>query len=116
MKYYYNYTLILVTLLLVGCKGEICKDLDIVETTATLTWTGDYAVDGCGYSVRIGEQRYKPENEEDIDKSFKTYEAIYEDIPVRIKYSLRGTKDFQCGMLPVANAVEFIRILSIEKI
>jgi hypothetical protein len=112
MKHFLSYSLILVTLLLVGCKGEICKDLEIAETTATLSWSGDYVVDGCGFRVQIGEKFYKPENEQDIDASFKTPEPT----SVKLEYIPRGKKDFQCGMLPVVNAVDFIRILSIEKI
>ncbi|MDX5419324.1 MAG: hypothetical protein LPK09_08900 [Hymenobacteraceae bacterium] len=115
MKIFIRYYLVLVTLLLSGCQDEVCKDLEIVEATANLVWSGDYALDGCGYSVQIGEQRYKPDNEEDIDESFKAKE-IFEGTVVKLKYIPQGKRDFQCGMLPAVQTLDFIRIISIKKI
>ncbi|MBD1395809.1 hypothetical protein H9Q13_01415 [Pontibacter sp. JH31] len=112
MKHFLPYSLLLATLLLFGCKAEVCKDLSIVESTATLTWSGDYAADGCGYRIEIDEQIYKPGNEQDIAESFKSSEPI----PVDVKFILQGRKDIQCGMLPASQSVQFIQIISIKKI
>lgn len=73
MKKINLYLLAPLALMLTAFSCDKDEDLDVVETTATLLWTGDVAVDGCGYSVQIGEKSYKPENEGDIDDSFKVY-------------------------------------------
>lgn len=39
---------------------------------ARISWTGDMAVDGCGYQVLINEIQYKPKNESAIPEEFKT--------------------------------------------
>lgn len=59
-------------LLLSSC----CKDDEDTFTTAetvdaTLVWTGDYAVDGCGFMLQIGDIYHKPTNENDISSSYK---------------------------------------------
>ena len=110
MKKFLTYSLILVTLLLSGCKSEICKDLEVIETIASIVWTGEMG--GCGYMIRIGEQSYKPENEEDIDESFRSSDSK----PIILKYINQGKKDLQCGILPITHSVDFIRTISIKKI
>ncbi|SIT83005.1 hypothetical protein [Pontibacter indicus] len=108
-------TLYLIAPLVIMLTAFSCdkdEDLDAVETTATLFWTGDVAVDGCGYSVQIGEKSYKPENEGDIDASFK----VYEPIPVAIKLIHKGEREIACGMLPGKSKRDFVRVLSIRKI
>lgn len=116
MKHYLRYSLFFFSLLLLGCKGEICKDLDIVETTATLIWNGEYSLDGCGYSVQIGEKQYKPENESDIDDSFKTQE-LFTGTTVNLAYSPRGRRlDVACGMLPATTSIDYIHVISVEKL
>ena len=41
------------------------------KTTALLEWTGDGAVSGCGFFLKIDGQEYKPENETIIPLSFR---------------------------------------------
>lgn len=69
-------------LLLSSC----CKDEEtntIVETVdATLVWTGDYALDGCGFMLRINETEYKPLNEDEISSSYK------EDSPTEVEATI----------------------------
>lgn len=116
MKHYLRYPLILMTLLLLGCKREVCQDLGVVEQTATLIWYGDYELDGCGYSVEIGENKYKPENESDIDESFKNQETSA-GTAVKLTFLPRGRKlDVSCGMMPATDQIDYIKILSIEKL
>jgi hypothetical protein len=116
MKYAIRYALVCMTLLLAGCKGEVCKDLNVLETTATLTWNGDYALDGCGYSIQIGENHYKPENESDIDESFKT-EALFKGTSVKLTYSPGGRKmDVGCGMMAGTTLIDYVVVLAVEKL
>ncbi|AKD04109.1 hypothetical protein POKO110462_15395 [Pontibacter korlensis] len=44
----------------------------ITTVDARLIYTGDYAVDGCGYVLQMGDVRHKPVNESEISDSFKT--------------------------------------------
>ena len=65
-------TILLSLLLLTSCEGDE-EDCFTTETTdATLVWTGDYALDGCGYILVVGEAEHKPENEKSIPDSYKT--------------------------------------------
>ncbi|WP_299708145.1 hypothetical protein [uncultured Pontibacter sp.] len=112
MKHIIRCALLLVTFLSVSFSCEKCNDLEVLESTATLRWSGDYAVDGCGYSIQLGENTLKPDNEKDIDDSFKTDGST----TVRLKYVHLDQRDFQCGMVPVSNTLDFIRIISIEKL
>lgn len=98
-------------LMLTAFSCDKDDDFETVETTATLFWTGDIAVDGCGFSVHIGEKSYKPENEGDIDDSFK----VYEPTTVEVKLVHLGQRDLACGMLPGKSKRDFIRVLSIKK-
>lgn len=64
---------ILLSLLLLTSCGEGEEDCFTTETIdATLVWTGDYALDGCGYILVVGEAEHKPENEQNIPYSYKT--------------------------------------------
>ena len=44
-----------------SCKKS--NDSNNLKSDAVLTWTGDYAVDGCGFFITINNHEYKPENE-----------------------------------------------------
>ena len=54
------------------CKDEEQDGSTMEKTDATLIWTGDYALDGCGFMLQIGEVRHKPVNEADISSAYKT--------------------------------------------
>jgi hypothetical protein len=120
MKNCLRYSLFCITLLLLGCKREECTEpAAIVETIANLLWTGDYAVDGCGFRVQIGEQFYKPENEEDIDASFRTNESFPypSSRSIKLRYLPRGNRlDVSCGMQPATKNIDYIYVLSIERL
>lgn len=54
-----------------GCKKDEDSFTSVETVDATLRWTGDYAVDGCGFMLQIGDTRHKPVNENDISSSFR---------------------------------------------
>jgi hypothetical protein len=58
-------------LLLTSCDDddEDCFTTETVD--AMLVWSGDYALDGCGYLLQVGENTYKPSNEMDISDHYK---------------------------------------------
>lgn len=45
---------------------------DIEIALAKIRWTGEVALDGCGYQILINEAKYKPVNESKIPDSFKS--------------------------------------------
>ncbi|MHA6248165.1 hypothetical protein ACXYMU_09535 [Pontibacter sp. CAU 1760] len=71
--YLYSLALLAALLSLTSCDDEEGCELDLRTVEATLHWTGDYAIDGCGYILKIGDVDHKPENEDDIPDSYKTY-------------------------------------------
>jgi len=87
MKYVF-----LLFLLFMGCDKD--SNDDILEANAILSWTGDYAVDGCGFFITIGEKEYKPENESIIPESFQSSENMI----VFIEYELSVQPvEYICG-------------------
>jgi len=100
--------LILITLTFLSCD----KDNDIIKDNGVLSWTGDYAVDGCGFFITISDHKYKPENESIIDDSYK---KDY-DINVLIEYQILNRQiESWCGDSPNATLTDGIKIISIEK-
>jgi hypothetical protein len=75
-----------------------------------LSGSGDYAVDGFGFSIQLNDKIYKPDNEQEIDTKFKTESAQ----TVRIKYTLPAQiLRYGCGWgKHESNA---IRLLSIKE-
>lgn len=92
-----------------SCKND--DDSDILKSEAVLTWTGDYAVDGCGFFVMINDHNYKPENESIIDSNFESGSNN-----VIIEYQLLNRKiETACGDLPAPTLTDGIKIISIRK-
>lgn len=90
-------------------KEEVVPDMQ--EAVATLFWTGDYAADGCGFSILLNEQVYKPQNEGAIAVSFKKEEPM----TVEISYVLPGKKiEYVCGLM--RNHSERINIFALKEI
>ncbi len=91
-----------------SCKKDdiACPVDETVE--ATLRWTGDYAVDGCGYMLQIGDITHKPENESDIPNSYK--ETSPTPVRVRIKDYRKNVKACQSGI-----DINSVKILDIQK-
>lgn len=97
----------LILFLILGCEDEENK---ILETDALLRWTGDFAVDGCGFFIDIGEHEYKPEDELAIPDSLK----IDTGVDVFIKYELLDEPiEFSCGFQP--QEIDGLKLHSIEK-
>lgn len=59
-------------LLLTSCDEDEEDSWQTQTVDATLVWSGDYAVDGCGYILYVGETAHKPTNEQDVPDSYKT--------------------------------------------
>lgn len=98
-------------LMLTAFSCDKDEDLEVMESTATLVWSGDYAVDGCGFSVYLNDRQYKPDNEQEIDNKFKAQESH----TVHIKYTLPAKpKEFTCGW--GAHKMNGIRIISINEV
>lgn len=97
----------LILFLILGCEDK--KEDKILDTNAVLRWDGDYSYDGCGFFIILGEQEYKPEDEESIDDSFRKNG----DTDVYIKYELLNeTIEYYCGMMP--SELDGIKLHSIE--
>ena len=90
-----------------------CDEGEKVYTKeATLKWTGDYAVDGCGFFLEIGKKEYKPENEDFIVAEFK----VYEPVSVIVKFSYLEKKiSYGCG-LSGSIQIDGVKIITIERI
>lgn len=110
MKKLTHYLIAPLLLLLTSFSCDKDDDLEIMEATATLVWSGDYAVDGCGFIIYLNDQNYKPENEQEIDNKFKNQDSQ----TVRIKYTFPAEpKEYSCGWgLPKKST---IRLLSIKE-
>lgn len=92
-----------------------CKKGDglTFKQEAELVWTGDYAVDGCGFFLRMGETEYKPENESFIDGKYKV-DTLTFDVIVEYK-KLNDMIETQCGLNPDPVIRNGITILSLEE-
>ena len=64
--------MLLSLLLLASCGKDEEETFPTEIVEATLVWTGDYAVDGCGYILYIGGVQHKPTNEQHIPDSYKS--------------------------------------------
>lgn len=105
----YFAALLALTLTAFSCDKE--DDLEVQESTAILYWSGDYAVDGCGFIIYINDKEYKPVNEDDIDAALKKDEPM----AVEVKYVLPGRKiRYVCGL--ASQETESIKVLSVKEI
>ncbi|MBX0335310.1 hypothetical protein K3G39_18905 [Pontibacter sp. HSC-14F20] len=110
MKKFKLYLVAPLALMLTAISCDKDDDLQVMEATATLVWSGDYAVDGCGFIIHLGDQHYKPENEQEIDNLFKQQDSH----TVRIKYTLPAKpREYNCGW--GVHKKSTIRLLSIKK-
>ncbi|TPE42127.1 hypothetical protein [Pontibacter mangrovi] len=60
-----------IVFLCAGCKKEASDNPNIETVDATLHWTGEFAVDGCGFTLEIGNTTHKVINDDFIPDSFK---------------------------------------------
>lgn len=78
---------------------------------ATLLWSGEYMVDGCGFEVLLDAKKYKPENEDAIGDAFK--EGNRHDIVLEF-VRLDTTIDRRCGLSTESRAMDGIRVVSVR--
>jgi len=79
---------------------------------ATLIWTGEYEVGGCGFFVEVDSIRYKPESESVISPHFKKKSAT----SITLQYlNLYYKTEYFCGDSPNAQKIDIIKIISIDE-
>lgn len=87
------------------------NDSKYLKSEGVLLWTGDYAVDGCGFFITIDDHKYKPENESFIDETYKS-----ERCNVVVVYQLSDhTIESACGDSPTLLSTDGIKIISISR-
>jgi hypothetical protein len=84
---------------------------DTLTSIALIHYDGDYAVDGCGYSVQIDDVFYKPINEDVLAKWFETHD----NKRVKVEYRTLNEKvSFFCGMMPTElKGIEIISLAAL---
>ncbi|WP_018478328.1 hypothetical protein [Pontibacter roseus] len=98
------------TLAFSSCQDGMQQGTETAE--ATLVWSGEYMVDGCGFEVVINDKRFKPENEDEIDASLK----VEGSTPVLVEFVRLGEQiDRRCGLATESRAMDGIRIVSVKK-
>lgn len=101
------FAFLIITLIASSCN--ILDDDHILSADAVIRWTGDYAVDGCGFFIDIGEKENKAEDESVIPDSLKNDSGT----TVTIKYELLDESiEFYCGW--EQHTIDWIRLLSIK--
>jgi hypothetical protein len=109
MKRLTFYPVLIYLLALTATSCDKKDDLEVKEATAILHWSGDYDVDGCGFSIALNKKVYKPDNEQDIGSAYKKYEPT----TVKLKYALPGKMlRYNCGLSH--NEAESILVLSVK--
>ena len=122
-----NLSQIMMLLFVVTIISSACEEYELfkpksqpidsvkVDSTALLTWTGEYFIDGCGFFVTIDGQKYRPENEDFIDDSFKDVELPFQT-EVIIEYKLLDKRsDFYCEEILETGSLPMIEIISIQR-
>ncbi|MFZ1255017.1 MAG: hypothetical protein WAR77_01630 [Saprospiraceae bacterium] len=105
-----NYIGFISMLIFLSCdaKEDCLHDLKAV---VKIRWTGDYAVDGCGYFIDIQNIGYKPINEDYIKNTY----SILQDTIVHMRYfDLKNSKLVMCGFVQ-AKIYPTLEVLDIYK-
>lgn len=113
MKNLIFFTLISIGIFSSSCDESIsCPNMEEHHPDAILRWTGDYALDGCGYIIVMDQVEYKPLNENVIDPGYK----LDYDVKVAVTYEIpHDEKEIACGMTKEPVYREGIQIISLEK-
>lgn len=94
-------------LILMACN----KTNENQTSDAIISWTGDYAVDGCGFFVTINNHTYKPIDEASIDQRYKV-----ESTNVVVSYQLvDSVVESSCGDFITPTLTDGIKIISISQ-
>jgi hypothetical protein len=99
--------LLLMFLIVTACqKNTYYEDRDPkqLEDVATVLDTGNPALDGCGWLIKVGDTSYSPDN---LPNEFKLNNA-----QVKIKYIVSDTK-FSCGF--AGSGYNFIHLVDIKR-
>ncbi|RPI72012.1 MAG: hypothetical protein EHM47_09075 [Ignavibacteriales bacterium] len=89
------------------------KEEELYTKEALISWTGDYAADGCGFYLTIDAKTYKPENENIIGDEFKSFDS---SIKVLLKFNYLDKKViYWCGFTG-QQEMDGLKIISIEKL
>ncbi len=102
-------TLLFILLLLCSCSSGSGNSIETAD--ATLLWSGEYMVDGCGFEVLMDAKKYKPENEDAIGETFKN--GNRHNIVLQF-VRLDTTIDRRCGLSTESREMEGIRIVSVK--
>jgi hypothetical protein len=98
---------LLLLVLAVACQEP--SDV-IYENNATIIWTGEADIDGCGFFIEIDSTKYKPQSESVISNYFKKDERT----SVTIQYiDLQYTIDYTCANANELKTIDAIKIISI---
>ena len=89
------------------------EDQDIKKAIVTISWEGEYEVDGCGFFIFIENNKYKAINEDIIGDEFKTDTSS----SAQIEYiDLHEKIDYYCGDAPWSYEIDGIEIITITKL
>jgi hypothetical protein len=80
------------------------RDPNQLEDIATILDTGNPALDGCGWLIKVGNTSYSPDN---LPNDFKVNNA-----QVKIKYIISDNK-FSCGF--AGSGYNFIHLVDIKR-
>ena len=104
--------LVISVISITSCDLFTESENQIVTKVAVLFWSGEYAVDGCGFSVEFDHRKYKPENEDIIPDDFKNNSETI--VKIRFIY-LNNEIEYYCGFSETFKA-EGIKIIKISNI
>ncbi|MBD8487301.1 hypothetical protein IFO69_00935 [Echinicola sp. CAU 1574] len=82
-------TTIMMLGVLACCGACTQEEKPYIEAEATVMYTGDMALDGCGWLIAINDEFFRPEN---LKEDFKV-----DDLEVYVHYTLSGGV-YSCGM------------------
>jgi hypothetical protein len=107
-KYVKIFSAVILLAFFSSCNEE--NDIIFVPD-ATLIWTGDYNVDGCGFFVETHGNIYKPENETIIPPEYSKVDSLSITVQfIDLSYEI----DYYCGDLENKQSVRAIKLLYMD--
>ncbi|SFU48601.1 hypothetical protein [Pontibacter akesuensis] len=109
--YLLSLSLLSALLMITSCDEDEEDSHTTYTSDAMLTWSGDYAVDGCGFILTIGDEQYKPTNEQDISSYYKT------DTPTPVEALIidyRKKGQIGCGLS--VTKMNLVKVVSLRKL
>ncbi|MEE9430189.1 MAG: hypothetical protein V3V16_04055 [Melioribacteraceae bacterium] len=103
--------IIFVTLLISVAACTEPSDI-VFERNATLIWTGEYEVDGCGFFIKVDSVQYKANSESVISNIYKEKDST--NVVIQYK-NLHFDKEYYCVDLPKVQTIGVIQIISLEE-